>query len=350
MSVISYTGGMSRVPEVAAAYARLVLQSGQMSPADLLEGTGLTEHALADTEFVPAAQLTLLFRNFAEHVNDSTWTTQLGTRLNVAAHGPLGFAALSAPTLGAAMDVMGELAACRNTATQMSMCETDTHYSLHLHPATDDLQFYRWISEVVLKIIEIMLATIIGHPVGRNVVISFPHPAPADATALCATYDSAVRFGTGETSIAVPLAWRQLPSPLYDESVYRANLIECREMIVAREQANSLAHAIANRLRNHFDAQCSPGAIPAAPPTQEEVAEQLHMTPRTLIRRLKREDTSFRALLESLRREYAERLLGDARLTVADVGQVLGYQEAANFGRAFRRWYGRSPAAWRRSG
>ena len=46
--------------------------------------------------------------------------------------------------------------------------------------------------------------------------------------------------------------------------------------------------------------------------------------------------------------DYAERLLQDARRNVADVAEVLGYREAANFSRAFRRWYGASPAAWRR--
>lgn len=341
---------MSRVPEVSAAYARLVLQSGQVSPTELLEGTGLTEPGVARMEFIPAEQLKIVFRNFDAHVRDPTWTTRLGTQLNVAAHGPLGFAALSAPTLGAAMDVMGELATCRNTATTMTMRADHTHYALLLEDATGDALFFRWIAEVVLKIVEILLATIIGHPVGKNVLITFSHPAGEGAQALREGYDAAVHFDSADTGIAVPLAWRQLPSPLYDESVYRANLIECREMIAAREQAQSVASAIANRLRNHFDAQCSPGASPAAPPTLEEMAQQLHMTPRTLIRRLKREDASFRELLEALRREYAERLLRDARLTAADVGQVLGYQEAANFGRAFRRWYGQSPAAWRRSG
>ena len=341
---------MSRIPEVSAAYARLILQSGLVSPAELLSGTGLTERGVAEMEFIPAAQLMVLFRNYADCIDDVTWTARLGTQLNVAAHGPLGFAALSAPTLGAAMDVLGELAACRNSSTTMALRASDTHYALVVEDATGDPLFFRWISEVVVKIAEISLATILGHPVGKNVLISFSHPPGEGSDALIASYDGTVTFDCAETSIAVPLAWRQLPSPLYDESVYRVNLIECREIIIQREQADSLAHAVGSRLRNHFDAQCSPGAAFTAPPTLEAMAEQLHMTSRTLIRRLQRENASYRDLLDSLRSEYAQRLLRDARLTAADVGQVLGYQEAANFGRAFRRWHGQSPAAWRRSG
>ena len=85
-----------------------------------------------------------------------------------------------------------------------------------------------------------------------------------------------------------------------------------------------------------------------APPTQETVAATMHLTNRTLIRRLKKEGSSYKEILEELRRDYAQTLLGNARLTVADVGELLGYKEPANFGRAFRRWLGISPAQWRR--
>ena len=148
---------------------------------------------------------------------------------------------------------------------------------------------------------------------------------------------------------ATPLAWRQLPSPLYDESVYRVNVIKCRELIAARELVGSTVEAVHNRLRNHFDGQVLEREE-RPPPTLEQVAGEMHTTPRTLIRRLQREDASYKAILEDLRREYACRLLRDARLTAADVGVILGYAEAANFGRAFRRWTGESPAAWRRGG
>ena len=121
-----------------------------------------------------------------------------------------------------------------------------------------------------------------------------------------------------------------------------------RIAIAARESAGSSVEVIRNRLRNHFDSQAMQ-RDGVAPPTLEQVAGEMHTTPRTLIRRLRNEDATYRDILENLRREYAGQLLQDARLTVADVGEVLGYREPANFGRAFRRWYGASPAAWRRA-
>jgi len=339
---------MPRKIEMSAAYARLALQSGVAPAAELLHGVTSTESALAEAEFIDAVQLGVLFRNYDRCIDDCAWTARLGSQFSIAAHGPLGFAALSAPTLGEAMDVMGSLYASRNTAMTAQTYATDTHYLLRVDDATGESDLARWLVEVVLKVIEVLLSTILGHPVGKNVIISFSHAALPDSARLVSAYSAAVIFDASENSIAVPLAWRHLPSPLYDESVYRANLIRCRELIAAREQAGSVAFSVRNRLCNHFDTQMLYTGQPCRPPTLEQLADSMHLTPRTLIRKLQREHSSYKEVLEGLRREYAERLLKDARLNVVDVAEILGYREAANFSRAFRRWYGAAPAAWRR--
>lgn len=340
---------MERQAEVAAPYARLVLQAGIVSPDKLLQGTELSEAAVGAMEFISASDLTVLFRNYDQHVNDPAWTAKLGAQLHVTAHGPLGFAALSAPTLGDALEVMSDFQASRNTAMTATSVTTDTRYRLQLNSTVEDADFGQWLSEIIMKVVEALLASILGHAVGKNVTISFTRPAPRHAEALAGCYDSTVLFGQQYNAIEVPIAWRQLPSPLYDEAVYRANLIKCRDMINAREGSGSVALTVRHHLSNHFDSQSLSGTAAGPPPTLEQMAARLHTTPRTLIRRLQREDTSYKQILETLRCEYAERLLCDARLTAANVGAILGYGEAANFGRAFRRWYGQSPAAWRRS-
>jgi AraC-like DNA-binding protein len=339
---------MPRKIELSAAYARLTLQSGVAPAAELLRGVPITEEALAELEFIDASDLGVMFRNYDRCVKDRSWTARLGAQFNIAAHGPLGFAALSAPSMGEAMDVMGTLYASRNTAMTAGTYATDTHYVMHVEDVTGETDFAQWLVEVVLKILEVLLSTILGHPVGKNVLISFSHAAPPDSARLVARYDAALFFDAPCDSIAVPLTWRQLPSPLHDESVYRANIIKCRELIAEREQIGSIALSVRNLLSNHFDTQMLYAGHPSPPPTLEQVAGSMHLTSRTLIRKLQREHTAYKDVLESLRREYAERLLQNARLNVADIGEILGYREAANFSRAFRRWHAITPSAWRR--
>jgi len=339
---------MTRTIEVSAAYARLALQTGVAPAGELLRGSGVDEKALLEMEFIDATALAVLFRNYDRFAPDRGWTARLGAQFNMAAHGPLGFAALSAPTLGEALDVMGTLNRSRNTAITAQLLATQSHYELRVADATAEPDFAIWLVEVVLKVLESLISTILGHPVGRNVIVGFDHPAPANAARLVAGYDASVVFNAPHNSIAIPLPWRQLPSPLHDESVYRANVIKCRELIAAREQSGSVATAVRNLLSNHFDTQLLHSGGPRPPPTLEQVADAMHLTPRTLIRKLQRENTAYKDELERLRKHYAQRLLRDAGQNVADVAEILGYREAANFTRAFRRWYGTSPAAWRR--
>ena len=56
----------------------------------------------------------------------------------------------------------------------------------------------------------------------------------------------------------------------------------------------------------------------------------------------------FRQLRDDALRELAELHLADARLTLADVSELLGYTEQSAFSRAFKRWSGQSPLAWRK--
>ena len=339
---------MSAVPEISAAYARLILQSGIADVETLMQGVSLSVDEIAGREFIALSELKQLYRNFNALAPDASWTARMGQQFSIGAHGPLGFAALSAPTLGDALNVIAELTASRYTAIHATTYATDSHYVLAFEDTSGEEDFGRWMVEVLLKIFEELLAALLGHPVGKNVSITFAHSAPPDASALCDIYQSQVRFDSPENSISVPWAWRSLPSPLYDEALYRANVIKCREIIAQRQHSQSIAYRVHSRLAQHFDRQLLREAEPTPPPTLDQVADEFHLSPRTLIRQLHRDSHSFKQILENKRRDYAQELLRDARLSVADIAELLGYREAANFSRAFRRWFGCSPAAWRR--
>jgi AraC-like DNA-binding protein len=79
----------------------------------------------------------------------------------------------------------------------------------------------------------------------------------------------------------------------------------------------------------------------------DEVARRLHLSTRTLKRRLAIQGTSFSGVLDEVRQQRALLLLEDRRLALAEVADRLGYSDAANFTRAFRRWTGQTPAAFR---
>jgi len=336
---------MARALELSATYARLVLQSEQVPPGALLAGTGFDAAALATLDYVPWEALARLFRNYAVHQPSPAWAVELGAQFNIASHGPLGFAALSAPTLGAALEVMASLHPVRTNTLRVDTHREAERFFLTLEDRTGDPEFATWLEEIVFKVLESLLAAILGHPVGPNVIIAFAQPTPLHSEALVAGYTATVHFGAPVSSLSIPAIWCQLPSPLHDEAVYRANIARCRDILANRDNRASAAERVRMLLDSHFaDSRRDPLPLP----TLEQLAARLHLTPRTLIRHLQRENTSYREIVENLRREHASRLLRDARLNIGEVGEVLGYREQANFGRAFRRWFGCSPAAWRR--
>ena len=82
----------------------------------------------------------------------------------------------------------------------------------------------------------------------------------------------------------------------------------------------------------------------------DDTAERLAMHRRTLSRRLKDSGLGHRAITNEIRFEIAQQLLQDTQAPLAQIAAALGYSEASAFTRAFRRWSGQTPTAWRAEG
>jgi AraC-like DNA-binding protein len=81
--------------------------------------------------------------------------------------------------------------------------------------------------------------------------------------------------------------------------------------------------------------------------TEDEMAKRLHMSRRTLQRRLADADTSYLRLVDDTRRDLALRFMDDASRSITDVAFTLGFSQQSAFTRAFRRWTGLSPSEYR---
>ena len=82
-------------------------------------------------------------------------------------------------------------------------------------------------------------------------------------------------------------------------------------------------------------------------PTIEDIADTLHVSPRTLQRRLQDDGFSFQRVLEEARRQLARHYLNNSVLELNEAAYLLGYEDSNSFVRAFRTWEGVPPARWR---
>jgi len=334
--------------DVSAVYGRLLLGSGLISEQEMLAGSGLSGEYLASVDYISWRELACLIRNIDASQSSPAWAARLGAKFGMSPHGSLGFAALSAPTLGAAFEAVAELMAVRASAIGIELERRDERYILSLFDRGEIPEVFDLAAEMVLRNLETMASTILGRPAADEAVIYLARRPAEHPEDLVEAFESRLVLGNGQNALSMPASWWRWTSPLHDESSYLGNLSKCRELMSARQEQASFAHQVRAGLRTYFDAQVSGQSENRPPPTLKRIAANMHLTPRTLIRRLQAEDQSYKEILRDLRREYARSLLRSARLSVAEVGELLGYREPANFGRAFKSWYGTSPAAWRK--
>lgn len=162
-------------------------------------------------------------------------------------------------------------------------------------------------------------------------------PAPADLRAHHAAFGPRVRFGGEEDRVYLDAAQWEAPLNRGDP-LLRSVLEEHAARLVADLPAPEPVDPVAAAL-------CE--LLPRGRVEVDLVAERLGVSRRTLQRRLAEQGLTWSTLVERTRLRLAERLLADPALSVDEVAVLLGYAEASTFHRAFRRWTGETPGAWR---
>ncbi|MFV0513653.1 MAG: AraC family transcriptional regulator [Jhaorihella sp.] len=150
-----------------------------------------------------------------------------------------------------------------------------------------------------------------------------------------------VRFGTGENSFRFRAGDLNLPLMTADHELYSVLREFCEETLKRKARRGSTLIAEVERAITR--------RLAAGGATQDQVARDMGMSARTLSRRLAREDTTFFAVLDDLRKSLAKGYLRNSDLNLAETAYLLGYSGLGSFSGAFRRWTGQSPGQFRDS-
>jgi AraC-like DNA-binding protein len=146
-------------------------------------------------------------------------------------------------------------------------------------------------------------------------------------------------MGSARLGLGVPATAISIPAPLLTRGMPRATT----PLPAVGREGESPGEDFPQSLRQALS------AVLGQEPLHIELASEIAgISPRTLARRLEASGLSWRTLLDQIRYDAAVRLLKDPTRAVAEIAQHLDYADPANFTRAFRRWAGISPTAFRK--
>jgi AraC-like DNA-binding protein len=174
---------------------------------------------------------------------------------------------------------------------------------------------------------------------GAALAVRLAFPRPADAREHARVFGAEPVFGAAVAALVLPRADWNAPTCTGDPTLFAALDAHAHTLL---ERASPQAGEAA-RVREALDSE-----PPGREPSLASVARHLGTSPRTLQRRLGAERTSFAALVDEVRRARAVAYLDSRDVSIAEVSWLLGFAEQSAFTRAFRRWTGEAPTAWRR--
>jgi AraC-like DNA-binding protein len=170
-------------------------------------------------------------------------------------------------------------------------------------------------------------------------LIEMPYPVPLQAEVYESHFRCPVIFGAAQARIWIPNEPLATRMPTADPVAHRMYRAQCDALLLSRSRSSD---GLTDRVRAHLT------LFEESLPVAAEVAAAFGMSERSLRRQLDAESSSFRGLVDEVRADKARHLLAGAGMSVEAVARQLGYAEPASFIRAFQRWTGATPAAYRR--
>ncbi len=328
-------------------YTRVLLQSTPVKErARLLHLTNLNQEHLSSSDTIRADQQIQVLRNAQNIASRPDWALALGNQLNVNSHGALGFAALSAPTLGESLETLAAFARIRAPYLSFKFEQLQDRFYFTVVPEFELGELEIALNEIVLQIVDSLITVVLGSR-GPGIKVMLSYPAPTYASDYARFFTAPCEFSQDFSGVELPSGLCRVPCPLHDEHSYVASLARCRQALAEVIDPTDTVSRVRNLISAYYE-HLETGTNNSEAPTLESIAATLCMSPRTLIRRLATQGSGYREMLEKAQRDTACRLLGQARYSVYEIAMLLGYSDAANFGRAFRRWLGMAPGQYRR--
>lgn len=267
---------------------------------------------------------------------DPAFGLLVGERLLVNSHGMLGYVTSQSVTPREALELIARYFPLRTSLVLVQLELTPQRARLVF---TENLP----LGDVAQPVLEAIVLTIknlfeyVTMGVCRADAAAFAFTAPAHQQLAEQLFSCALHYRAGWNGFELALTQLDKPVRTSNPKALLQAIQRCQAeltRLARRQELSSRVRVLMLEKQNGL-------------PSLTITARLLNLTPRTLHRRLTEEGTSYREILDSVRRQLALDHLRDRQLSIQEIAFMLGYGDMANFRRAFKRWTGEAPSIHR---
>jgi AraC-like DNA-binding protein len=321
---------------LAAGYEAVsrVLKNYQIDSAQVFDAAGVDPRLFDDPDNrLPLAAIKALWHQCERLTNNPCFAFEAGMAIVPANLHALGFAWLASRNLREALDRLARYQRLLSTALMVRVDQADDELHLVIEAVPHWPQQALDVSTTGI----VALCRDITYEEFKPLRIEMTRAEPRCAKQLARFFGCPVTYGVARTCIAFRRDQAEKFLPRQNPALARASDDVALKYIAQMDREDVLSRAKVSLI----------DMLSNGEPTRTALAHRLHMSERTLARRLNDRAVSFRALLDNVRKELALAYIDQARYAVTDIAYLLGFSDQSNFARSFRRWTGSTPSKYR---
>jgi AraC-like DNA-binding protein len=331
----SSSSSVTTPPKILAIYIGLlidVVERMNISAEELLEGSGINPEQINDVFwYVDFDVFSRLFARAVQLTNEPGLGFLLGLQMKVSCHGLVGFAAMIGKDVREALEIAQQFVSVLSTAFTILLSVGEETSSLYIHEAFPEYSVGESGVMALALGFAMMGEAVTGHRLAG--IAEFTFQRPDYFSRFENLIPATVHFEQPHTRLIFPNTYLDLPLIMADPMTARMAREQCKRELNAVMKNSSFSRLVGELAFDEALGFC----------TLEDVAEKLHMSPRTLQRQLAQEDKSFSSVVDEMRQHKATAMLRKREMSLDSIAEKLGYTDTANFTRAFKRWTGTTP-------
>ena len=324
---------------VSSNYANLVFHAlgGEEQARACFEGHGITQEMLENsTSRIEFEALYEAVFELLKKLDLSDSGLSIGTKMHVSSHGTLGMAVISATTVGQAIRD-----AVKYYKTAVDFIDVDLFYKddtvvIELIESFDNPEVRRIVAEALMLTLQNALEFVSGQKLDCAKVI-FGYQPPDYFEDYKNFFSGEIEFSGERHMMVLPKHVLDMRCITADENIHRLAEEQLQQKMQDIRDNNLTVQHVLNLMRR------TPGDMPSL----DDLAQMFNVSSRTMIRHFQAEGTNYRELRDRVHKDLATDSLRNTDNSVESIAMEIGYQDTASFRRAFKRWCGQSPSAYR---